>query len=321
MMESLMGPSSKVPAVCDVDTKDGEPAVVVGGEVFSSSEVFNAILNDLKITAEGKTGATSLMPMATSISLPNFLQEKQLLSVLNVCEGAGLNLVSTPSDAVAAVMGAVHSNLMPVLAPGALAAVIDFGGRHVQVAVVKGAAEASGEPLLVGHSTRFDMGAEQIDASIVEKLCAEFVSKNKIDIRNDGMAMQRLFDAAEASKIELSVKLVSEINLPFLSADAKGPKHLNMTLKRGQLDSMVEEACSDLEQTITQTLTAAGVANGVAGVQIVVLVGGGARIPKVKEVISNMFKVPEDNLVTGDVPEELVVIGAAAFCRATGAAK
>lgn len=166
-----------------------------------------------------------------------------------------------------------------------------------------------------GHHTNFEVGSEWIDKLIVDKLAADFQRTQKLQITNDGMALQRLFDAAEASKIELSRNAQSDINLPFITADATGPKHLVQGLSRSQMDALIEDMLAKLASPVQDVLKQAGVAAS-KDVDAVLIVGGGARTLKVQEVVAKLFdRKPEECLIP-DIPEELVAIGSAVCTHA-----
>jgi molecular chaperone DnaK len=184
-----------------------------------------------------------------------------------------------------------------------LIAVYDFGGGTFDISILE-----VGDKVVDVVSTNGDthLGGDDVDERIIKYLIAEFRKDTGIDVSNDKMVLQRLKDAAEKAKIELSTKLETTINLPFLTADASGPKHLNIRLTRAKLESMIEELIQRTLEPVKKALSDAN--KTAADIAEVVLVGGSTRIPLVQETVTKFFgKEPHK----GVNPDEVVALGAA----------
>lgn len=175
--------------------------------------------------------------------------------------------------------------------------------------------DGSHDHTVKAHHTSFDVGSEWIDKLIADKLAAEFHRTQKLEITNDGMALQRLYDAAESSKIELSRTAQSEINLPFITADGTGPKHLAQGLSRSQMDALIEDMLAKLSAPVQSVVKEAGIA-APKDVTAVLIVGGGARTLKVQDAVAKMFGRKPDDCLIAEAPEELVAIGSAVCTHA-----
>jgi molecular chaperone DnaK len=182
-------------------------------------------------------------------------------------------------------------------------AVYDFGGGTFDISILE-----VGDGVVEVKSTNGDthLGGDNIDERIVQWLIEEFKNENGIDLGKDKMALQRLRDASETAKIELSSKLEVDINLPFITADASGPKHLEKKLTRGRFESMIDAILQRTIDPLKQAISDAGVSP--SKIDEVVLVGGSTRIPKVREMVRNFFGKDPNMTVN---PDEVVAVGAA----------
>ena len=278
-----------------VKGKTGDAWVKAGGEDYSPSQISAFTLQKMKETAESYLGETVTQAV---ITVPAYFNDAQRQATKDAGQIAGLEVLRIINEPTAAALayGLEKSE-------GKLIAVYDLGGGTFDISVLE-----IGDGVFEVKSTNGDtfLGGEDFDATIVEFLAAEFKKAEGIDLTQDKLALQRLKEAAEKAKIELSSAATTEVNLPFITADATGPKHLVKAITRADLEKMVESLIKRTLDPCKKALADAGVK--AADIAEVVLVGGMTRMPRVREVVKDFFgKEPH----TGVNPDEVVAMGAA----------
>ncbi len=264
-------------------------------EKLSPSQVSAYILQKMKETAEGYLGQDVTQAV---ITVPAYFNDAQRQATKDAGKIAGLEVLRIINEPTAAAL----AYGMDKQQAGTIV-VYDLGGGTFDVSVLE-----IGDGVFEVKSTNGDtfLGGEDFDMKIVEYLAKEFKKEQGIDLTNDRLALQRLKEAAEKAKIELSSAAQTEINLPFITADASGPKHLTMKLSRAKLESLVGDLIKRTEGPCKAALKDAGLS--AADIDEVILVGGMTRMPKVQEIVQNLFgKEPHK----GVNPDEVVAMGAA----------
>ncbi len=278
-----------------VKGKTGDAWVKAGGEDYSPSQISAFTLQKMKETAESYLGETVTQAV---ITVPAYFNDAQRQATKDAGQIAGLEVLRIINEPTAAALAyGLDKN------DGKLIAVYDLGGGTFDISVLE-----IGDGVFEVKSTNGDtfLGGEDFDATIVEFLAAEFKKAEGIDLTQDKLALQRLKEAAEKAKIELSSAATTEVNLPFITADATGPKHLVKAISRADLEKMVESLIKRTLDPCKKALADAGVK--AADISEVVLVGGMTRMPRVREVVKDFFgKEPH----TGVNPDEVVAMGAA----------
>jgi len=278
-----------------VRSANGDARVMQGGKEMSPPEISAQILTKLKEAAEAHLGEKVDRAV---ITVPAYFNDAQRQATKDAGQIAGLKverLVNEPTAAALAYgLDKKHNETI---------AVYDFGGGTFDISILE-----VGEGVVEVKSTNGDthLGGDNIDQRIVDWLLAEFRKDQGIDLGKDPMATQRLKEAAEKAKIELSTTIESEINLPFITADASGPKHLSLKLTRAKLEQMVDDLIQRSVGPCRQALKDAGL--DATKIDEVVLVGGQTRMPKIQQVVKDFFgKEPHK----GVNPDEVVALGAA----------
>jgi molecular chaperone DnaK len=273
---------------------NGDAWVEAKGQKYSPSQISSYILTKMKETAEAYLGETVTQAV---ITVPAYFNDAQRQATKDAGKIAGLDVLRIINEPTAAALayGMDKKNAGTI-------AVYDLGGGTFDISVLE-----LGDGVFEVKSTNGDtfLGGEDFDARIIDYLADEFKRDQGIDLRKDKLALQRLKEAAEKAKIELSSSKETEINLPFITADASGPKHLVLKLTRAKLESLVDDL---IERTLGPCKAALKDAGVTAGeIQEVILVGGMTRMPKVIELVKNFFgKDPARNVN----PDEVVAIGA-----------
>ena len=274
---------------------NGDAWVESKGEKYSPSQISAFVLQKMKETAEKHLGSEVKKAV---ITVPAYFNDSQRQATRDAGKIAGLEVERIINEPTAAALayGLDKKNAKTV-------AVYDLGGGTFDVSILE-----LGDGVFEVKSTNGDttLGGEDFDATIVDYLASEFKKDNAIDLKQDKLALQRLREAAEKAKIELSSSTQTEVNLPFITADKTGPKHLNIKLTRAKLESLCAEL---IERTIEPCKTAlkdAGLSAGEIGE--VILVGGMTRMPKVVETVKNFFGKDPSKSVN---PDEVVAMGAA----------
>jgi molecular chaperone DnaK len=265
------------------------------GKKFAPSEISGFILQKMKETAEAHLGEKVSQAV---ITVPAYFNDAQRQATKDAGKIAGLEVLRIINEPTAAAL----AYGMDKKQSGTIA-VYDLGGGTFDISILE-----IGDGVFEVKSTNGDtfLGGEDFDMRLVSYLADEFKKENGIDLRSDRLALQRLKEAAEKAKIELSSAMQTEVNLPFITADATGPKHLTMKITRAKLESLVEDLIERTKGPCHHALKDAGLK--AADVDEVVLVGGMIRMPKVQQVVKELFgKEPHK----GVNPDEVVAVGAA----------
>ncbi len=274
---------------------NGDAHVEIQGRAYSPPEISAKVLQRLKDAAEQYLGEKVTRAV---ITVPAYFNDSQRQATKDAGTIAGLEVVRIVNEPTAAALAyGLDKKRDETIA------VYDFGGGTFDISILE-----VGEGVVEVKSTAGDthLGGDDIDKRIMDWIIAEFKRDQGIDLSRDKMALQRLKEAAEKAKCELSQLLETEINLPFITADASGPKHLNMRLTRAKLEQLMEEIIQKTMGPCRQALQDAGLKP--EDIDEVVLVGGSTRIPRVQELVRNLFgKEPHK----GVNPDEVVAIGAA----------
>jgi molecular chaperone DnaK len=278
-----------------VRSANGDARVSAGGKELSPPEISAMILTKLKEAAEAYLGEKVDRAV---ITVPAYFNDAQRQATKDAGQIAGLKverLVNEPTAAALAYGLDKKKN--------ELIAVYDFGGGTFDISILE-----VGDGVVEVKSTNGDthLGGDNIDQRIVEWLESEFKKDQGIDLSRDPMAVQRLKEAAEKAKIELSTTVETEVNLPFITADASGPKHLTLKLTRAKLESLVDDILQKSVGPCKQALKDAGV--DASKIDEVVLVGGQTRMPKIQQIVKDFFGKEPNKTVN---PDEVVAIGAA----------
>ncbi|NRG16516.1 molecular chaperone DnaK [Rhizobiales bacterium] len=278
-----------------VKADNGDAWVKAGDKTYSPSQVSAFILQKMKETAESYLGETVTQAV---ITVPAYFNDAQRQATKDAGKIAGLEVLRIINEPTAAALAyGLEKN------EGKTIAVYDLGGGTFDVSILE-----IGDGVFEVKSTNGDtfLGGEDFDMRLVDYLAEEFKKENGIDLKNDKLALQRLKEGAEKAKIELSSATQTEINLPFITADQTGPKHLTMKLTRAKFEQLVDDLVQRTVAPCKAALKDAGLAAG--QIDEVVLVGGMTRMPKVQEVVKNFFgKEPHK----GVNPDEVVAMGAA----------
>ncbi|PRD44294.1 molecular chaperone DnaK [Phyllobacterium phragmitis] len=274
---------------------NGDAWVEVHGQKYSPSQISAMILQKMKETAEAYLGEKVEQAV---ITVPAYFNDAQRQATKDAGKIAGLEVLRIINEPTAAALAYGLDKK-----EGKTIAVYDLGGGTFDVSVLE-----IGDGVFEVKSTNGDtfLGGEDFDMRLVEYLAAEFKKEQGIDLKNDKLALQRLKEAAEKAKIELSSAQQTEINLPFITADASGPKHLTMKLSRAKFESLVDDLIQRTIEPCKAALKDAGLKAG--EIDEVILVGGMTRMPKVQEAVKAFFgREPHK----GVNPDEVVAIGAA----------
>ncbi len=277
------------------EAKNGDAQVSVRGKNYSPAEISSMILTKMKQTAEDYLGEKATDAV---ITVPAYFNDSQRQATKDAGKIAGLNVLRIINEPTAAALAYGLDKKKDEKI-----AVYDLGGGTFDISILE-----LGEGVFEVKATNGDthLGGEDFDQRLIEYLAAEFKKDQGIDIRSDKMALQRVKEAAEKAKMELSTAMETDVNLPFITADASGPKHLNIKLTRAKLEALVEDL---IEKTAAPCLTAMRDANVSAkDIDEVILVGGMTRMPRVQQKVREIFgKEPHK----GVNPDEVVAVGAA----------
>jgi len=278
-----------------VKADNGDAWVKAQNETYSPSQVSAMILQKMKETAEAYLGESVTQAV---ITVPAYFNDAQRQATKDAGKIAGLEVLRIINEPTAAALAyGLDKN------DGKTIAVYDLGGGTFDVSILE-----IGDGVFEVKSTNGDtfLGGEDFDMRLVSYLADEFKKDQGIDLRGDKLALQRLKEAAEKAKIELSSTTQTEVNLPFITADASGPKHLTIKLTRAKLESLVDDLVQRTVGPCKSALKDAGLSAG--EIDEVVLVGGMTRMPKIQEVVKEFFgKEPHK----GVNPDEVVAMGAA----------
>src|SRR6202795_1401488 len=275
--------------------ENSDARVEINGKKYSPPEISAMILGKLKEAAESYLGEKVTQAV---ITVPAYFNDAQRQATKDAGKIAGLEVMRIINEPTAAALayGLDKKGNETI-------AVYDFGGGTFDISILE-----VGDGVVEVKSTNGDthLGGDNIDQRIIDWLIQEFKRDQGIDVSKDQMALQRLKEASEKAKIELSTLLETEINLPFLTADASGPKHMAIKLTRARFEQMVADILDSNVEPCKKALSDAGVQP--SQIDEVVLVGGSTRIPKVQEIVRNLFGKEPNRSVN---PDEVVAIGAA----------
>ena len=275
--------------------ENGDAWVEANDKKYSPSEISAIILQKMKETAEGFLGETVTQAV---ITVPAYFNDSQRQATKDAGKIAGLEVLRIINEPTAAAL----AYGLDKKETGTIA-VYDLGGGTFDVSILE-----IGDGVFEVKSTNGDtfLGGEDFDARIIEYLADEFKKDQSIDLREDKLALQRLKEAAEKAKVELSSSTQTEVNLPFITADASGPKHLNVKLTRAKLEALVEDLVQRTVKPCEAALKDAGLKPN--EIDEVILVGGMTRMPKIQETVKTFFGRDPHRGVN---PDEVVAIGAA----------
>ncbi len=278
-----------------VKASNGDARVNAGGKESSPPEISAMILQKLKEAAEEYLGQSVGQAV---ITVPAYFNDAQRQATKDAGQIAGLEVLRIVNEPTAAALAYGLDKKQDETI-----AVYDFGGGTFDISILE-----VGEGVVEVKSTNGDthLGGDNLDQRIIEWIGEEFLKSDGIDLRKDRMALQRLKEAAEKAKMELSTVVETEINLPFVTADQSGPKHLAMTLTRSKFEQLVEELLQKTVEPVKRALSDAGL--DASQIDEVVMVGGSTRVPRVQAIVKDLFgKDPHK----GVNPDEVVAVGAA----------
>ncbi|MEC9097683.1 MAG: molecular chaperone DnaK [Pseudomonadota bacterium] len=278
-----------------VKGKNGDAYVEASGESYSPSQISAFILQKMKETAEDYLGEKVEQAV---ITVPAYFNDAQRQATKDAGKIAGLEVLRIINEPTAAALSYGLEKK-----EGKMIAVYDLGGGTFDISILE-----IGDGVFEVKSTNGDtfLGGEDFDLTLVNFLADEFKKDNGVDLREDKLALQRLKEAAEKAKIELSSTSQTEVNLPFITADQSGPKHLTLKLTRSKLESLVEDLVQRTIAPCKEALKDAGIK--ASEIDEVVLVGGQTRMPKIREKVQEFFE-KEPNMSVN--PDEVVAMGAA----------
>jgi molecular chaperone DnaK len=278
-----------------VKAKNGDAHIEIRGKEYSPAEISAMVLQKMKQTAEDYLGEKVIDAV---ITVPAYFNDSQRQATKDAGKIAGLNVLRIINEPTAASLAYGLDKKRDEKI-----AVFDLGGGTYDISILE-----IGDGVFEVKATNGDthLGGEDFDQRIIDWLADEFRKDQGIDLRSDKMALQRLKEAAEKAKMELSTSMETDINLPFITADASGPKHLNIKLTRSKLEAMVEDLVDKLLPPMKIALKDAGLKT--SDIDEIILVGGMTRVPRVQQVVKEFFgKEPHK----GVNPDEVVAVGAA----------
>ena len=284
-----------------VKADNGDAWIEANGEKLAPQQVSAEILRKMKKTAEDYLGYEVTQAV---ITVPAYFNDSQRQATKDAGRIAGLEVLRIINEPTAA---ALSYGVDKTDKKDRKIAVYDLGGGTFDISIIE-IANIDGDKQIEVLSTNGDtfLGGEDFDQVLMDYLVAEFKKDNGIDLKQDMLALQRLKEAAEKAKIELSSTTSTTVNLPYITADASGPKHMNVTINRAKFESMVEELIKRSIEPCKIAMKDAGVSN--ADIDEVILVGGQTRMPKVQEAVEKFFgKAPRKDVN----PDEAVAAGAA----------
>ena len=276
-------------------SESGSVVVKAADKTYTPPEIGAMVLQKLKQTAEDHLGATVTDAV---ITVPAYFNDSQRQATKDAGKIAGLNVKRIINEPTAASLAyGLDKKKDETIA------VFDLGGGTFDISVLE-----LGDGVFEVKSTSGDthLGGDDFDQKVIDWIASEFKSSDGIDLKKDPMALQRLREAAETAKKELSTSKQTEINLPFVTADSSGPKHLNLTLTRAKFEELVSDLVERIVDPCLKAIKDAGLS--AADINEVVLVGGSTRIPKIQEKVKEIFEKEPNHSVN---PDEVVALGAA----------
>ncbi|HTK68685.1 MAG TPA: molecular chaperone DnaK [Candidatus Eisenbacteria bacterium] len=278
------------------DGANGEAVIDVEGKQYSPPEISAMILQKMKQTAEDYLGEKVTEAV---ITVPAYFNDTQRQATKDAGKIAGLDVKRIINEPTAAALAYGLDKKKDEKI-----AVYDLGGGTFDISILE-----LGDGVFEVKSTNGDthLGGDDFDKRVIDWLADEFKKSEGIDLRKDAMALQRLKEAGEKAKIELSTVMQTDVNLPFITADASGPKHLNLTLTRSKYEQLVDDLIERTKGPVERALADAGLK--ASDIDEVILVGGATRTPKVQELVKRLFGGKEPH--KGVNPDEVVAIGAA----------
>lgn len=302
--EEVTGEIKQVPYKVE-KAGNGDVRILADGKQHSPPEIAAMVLQKLKKAAEDYLGAKVDKAV---ITVPAYFNDAQRQATKDAGRIAGLEVMRIVNEPTAAALAyGLDKKKDETIA------VFDFGGGTFDISVLE-----VGEGVVEVKSTNGDthLGGDDVDEALIKWIIDEFKKDQGIDLTNDKMALQRLKEAAEKAKVELSSAMETEINLPFITADQSGPKHLVMKLTRSKFEQLVQPILDRLMPPVEQAIKDAGLS--AKDIQEIVLVGGSTRIPKVQEMVKNFFGKEPNKTVN---PDEVVALGAAVQAGVLGGEK
>lgn len=278
-----------------IKADNDDAAVEVRGKPYSPAEISAMVLTKMKQTAENYLGETVTDAV---ITVPAYFNDSQRQATKDAGRIAGLNVMRIINEPTAAALAyGLDKKVDQKIA------VFDLGGGTFDISILE-----IGDGVFEVKSTNGDtfLGGEDFDLRVIDWLADEFKKESGLDLRGDKMALQRLKEAAERAKMELSTAMESDVNLPFITADASGPKHLNLKLTRSKLEALVDDLVGKVVEPCQTALKDAGLS--AKDINEVILVGGMTRMPKVQEMVKRIFGQDPHKGVN---PDEVVAVGAA----------
>ena len=302
--DEVTGEIKQVPYKVD-KAGNGDVSINVDGKHYSPPEIAAMILQKLKQSAEDYLGAKVEKAV---ITVPAYFNDAQRQATKDAGKIAGLEVMRIVNEPTAAALAyGLDKKKDETIA------VFDFGGGTFDISILE-----VGEGVVEVKSTNGDthLGGDDVDEVLITWIIDEFKKDQGIDLTNDKMALQRLKESAEKAKVELSSAMETEINLPFITADASGPKHLVMKMTRAKFEGLVEPILKRLMPPVEQAIKDAGLEP--KDIEEIVLVGGSTRIPKVQEMVKAFFGKEPNKSVN---PDEVVALGAAVQAGVLGGEK
>ena len=284
-----------------MEAKNGDAWVRANNQELAPPQISAEVLRKMKKTAEDYLGTTVTQAV---ITVPAYFNDSQRQATKDAGQIAGLEVLRIINEPTAA---ALAYGVDKADKRDRKIAVYDLGGGTFDVSIIE-IADVDGDKQIEVLSTNGDtfLGGEDFDQRIMDFLVDEFKKENAVDLKKDMLALQRLKEAAEKAKIELSSSAQTSVNLPYITADATGPKHMNVSITRAKLESLVEELIQRSIEPCKTAMKDAGVTG--ADIDEIILVGGMTRMPKVQEVVEQLFgKAPRRDVN----PDEAVAAGAA----------
>jgi len=278
-----------------IEAKNGDAWVRAKGKEYSPSQISAFVLQKMKETAEKHLGQTVTQAV---ITVPAYFNDAQRQATKDAGKIAGLEVLRIINEPTAAALAYGLDKKS-----SGIIAVYDLGGGTFDISILE-----VGDGVFEVKSTNGDtsLGGEDFDSTIIDFLADEFKKSDGIDLRKDAMALQRLKESAEKAKIELSIATTTDVNLPFITADSSGPKHMNVKITRAKLEELVGELIKDTLKPCEKALKDAGISK--SEITDLILVGGQTRMPKIIETVTKFFG-KEPNLEVN--PDEVVAMGAA----------